>query len=115
MSPMRGDVKERFSLRPLREEMDLATGIQPDLRSGEALCSRRPMRGDVKERFSLRPLREEMDLATGIQPDLRSGEALCSRRVSDRARQSTVFVRWFHDLMVRRLRFGSYASKPGWL
>jgi hypothetical protein len=32
MSPMRGDVKERFSLRPLREEMDLAIGIQPYLR-----------------------------------------------------------------------------------
>src|SRR5258708_39699615 len=72
-----------------------------------------PMRGDVKERFSLRPLREEMDVAIGIQPDLRSGEALCSRRVSDRARQSTVSVRWFHDSMARRLQFGSYASKPG--
>ena len=31
MSPMRGDVKERFSPRPLREEMDVAIGIQPDL------------------------------------------------------------------------------------
>jgi len=31
VSPMRGDVKERFSPRPLREEMDVAIGIQPDL------------------------------------------------------------------------------------
>src|SRR6266702_751256 len=36
MSPMRGDVKEKIFLRPLREEMDVAIGIQPNLRSGEA-------------------------------------------------------------------------------
>ena len=71
------------------------------------------MRGDVKERFSLRPLREEMDVANGIQPDLRYGEALCSRRGSHRPRQSTVSARRFHNSMVRRLRSGSYASKPG--
>jgi len=74
-----------------------------------------PMRGDVKEKYSLLPLREEMDVAIGIQPNLRSGEALCSRRASHRPRQSTVSARRFHNLMVRRLRFGSYASKPGWL
>ncbi len=34
LSPMRGDVKEKYSLRPLREEMDVAIGIQPNLRSG---------------------------------------------------------------------------------
>jgi len=72
-----------------------------------------PMRGDVKEKYSLRPLREEKDVATDIQPDPISGEALCSRRVSDRARQSTVSARRFHNSMVRRLRSGSYASKPG--
>jgi len=74
-----------------------------------------PMRGDVKERFSLRPLRETMDVVICIQPDLRSGEALYSRRASHRPRQSTVFARCFHNLMVRRLRSGSYASNPGWL
>src|ERR1700739_4824951 len=72
-----------------------------------------PMRGDVKERISLRPLQEEMDVAICIQPDLRSGEALCSRHASHRPRQSTISIRRFHSSMVRRLRSGSYASKPG--
>jgi hypothetical protein len=39
MSTMRGDVKERISLRPLREGMDVVICIQPDLSSGEALYS----------------------------------------------------------------------------
>src|SRR6266567_7607955 len=38
MSPMRADVKEKFFPLSLRREMDC---IQPDLRSGEALGSRR--------------------------------------------------------------------------
>jgi hypothetical protein len=40
MSPMRGDVKEFFFVRPLGEEMGVPICIQPDPRSGEALCSR---------------------------------------------------------------------------
>jgi hypothetical protein len=39
MSPMRGDVKEKFFPLPLRVEIDVATCIQPDLRSEEALGS----------------------------------------------------------------------------
>ena len=39
MSPMRGDVKEKFFPLPLRGETDVATCIQPDLRSEEALGS----------------------------------------------------------------------------
>ena len=39
MSPMRGDVKEKFFPLPLRGEIDVATCIQPDLRSEEALGS----------------------------------------------------------------------------
>ena len=37
---MRGDVKEIVFLRPLREEMDVVIGIQPDLRWGETFYSR---------------------------------------------------------------------------
>jgi hypothetical protein len=36
---MRGDVKEKFFPLPLRGETDVATCIQPDLRSEEALGS----------------------------------------------------------------------------
>lgn len=79
----------------------------------DAASSMRPMRGDVKEKYSPVLSERRMDVAIGIQPDLRSGEALCSRRASYGARQATVSARRFNNLMVRRLRSGSYTSKPG--
>lgn len=96
------------------------TSAEPDYRylrsKSRKLVWMSPMRGDVKERISPRPLREVMDVVICIQPDLmRSGEALCSRHASHRPRQSTESMRRFHNLMVRRLRSGGYASNPGWL
>jgi hypothetical protein len=65
MSPMRGDVKERFSLRPLREEMDAAICIQPNLRSGEALCSRRASHRPRQSTVSVRRFHDSMFDAFG--------------------------------------------------
>jgi hypothetical protein len=59
-SPMRGDVKERFSLRPLREEMDVAICIQPGLRCGEALYSRRASHRPRQSTVSVRRFHNSM-------------------------------------------------------